>query len=61
MIDLAIRCREVLDWKRTGLLVDGELRRLASGMADIPERYRLDLAEKRTADEAMQFVIDANC
>lgn len=56
--DLKQRCQEILNWKRTGRLVDGAVRRLAASRTEIPEHYRLDIAEKQTADEAMQFVID---
>lgn len=55
--DLAERCQEILDWHATGLLVDGRLRRLAATMTFAPEHIRLDLAEKQTADEAMQRVV----
>lgn len=50
-------CQEILDWHRTGLLVDGEVRKLAASLTDIPENYRLSVAEKRIADAAMMYVI----
>lgn len=59
MTDLANRCREVLEWQRTGLLLQGgALYRLAATLTNIPEHYRLNLAEKQTADEAMRFIAD---
>lgn len=57
MSDLKKRCEEVLDWHRTGLLIDGALRELAARMPSAHEHERLRIAENRTADEAMRFVI----
>lgn len=54
--NLAVRCREFLDWKNTGLLVDGEQRKLAASLENIPNVYRLTIAENQTATEAMQEV-----
>jgi len=62
--DLKQRCREVLDWQKTGLLHGGNggrLRALADRLGKeqkIPEHYQLTLAEKITQDEAMQYVVD---
>ena len=62
--DLKQRCREVLDWQKTGLLHGGNggrLRALAKRLGEerkIPEHYQLTLAEKITQDEAMQYVVD---
>lgn len=57
--DLGARCREVLEWHRTGLLIgNGALRRLAASLSEVPEKYRLDVAEKITADEAMRLVAE---
>lgn len=62
--DLKQRCHEVLEWQKTGLLnggTGGQLRALAEKLGEeqnVPVRYRLTLAEKITADEAMQYVLD---
>jgi hypothetical protein len=59
--DLAARCREILEWNATGLLHGGEggaLRAYAETLTDIPENYRLTLAQKKTEDEAMRFVVE---
>jgi hypothetical protein len=59
---LADRCRDVLEWKRTGLLLDGALRAFAAKL-DVDDPFGVDLAlgvaEKQTAEEAMRFVIAA--
>lgn len=56
--DLVARCREVLDWKRTGTLKGEALRSLAEReWRAKDERNELRLAETQTADEAMAFVI----
>jgi hypothetical protein len=59
--DLVARCKEVLDWHRTGLLnggKGGQLRALAAQIeaSGMPDHYALTLAEKQTADEAMKLV-----
>lgn len=61
MDDLAERCREILEWKNTGLLqggAGGKLRAYAASLTDVPEDYRLAVAEKNTGDEAMRFVVE---
>ena len=61
MSDLAARCREILEWNATGLLhggAGGALRAYAETLTDIPEYYRLTLAQKKTEDEAMRFVVE---
>lgn len=59
MDDLVARCREVLEWHRTGLLLQGgALHRLAGRLTNIPEIYRLSVAEKQTADEAMAAIVE---
>lgn len=55
--DLAERCCEVLNWKRTGVLTGDKLRALAATMPD--RDHALRLAETQTADEAMRYVIMA--
>ena len=56
--DLVKRCKEILEWHQTGYLaVDGELRRFADSLENIPEKYRLDIAERKTSEEAMQYII----
>jgi hypothetical protein len=60
--DLVARCKEVLDWHRTGLLnggTGGQLRALAAQIeaSGMPDHYALTLAEKQTADEAMKLVV----
>lgn len=57
MGDLAKRCQEILDWKHSGLLVDGELRKLAAALENVPDTYRLLVAENQTATEAMQEIV----
>lgn len=58
--DLVERCREILEWKSTGLLArDGALRRFAASLSDVPERNRLTVAQGLTTAEAMQHVIEA--
>lgn len=54
--DLATCCQEILEWRRTGTLVDGKVRKLASGL-NAPSLYQLDIAEKMVADAAMKYVI----
>jgi hypothetical protein len=56
--DLVQRCREVLNWKRTGVLHGDALRRLAaSEWRHKDERNELRLAETQTADEAMEMIV----
>lgn len=60
MDDLAERCREILEWNATGLLnggAGGKLRAYAESLTDIPEHYRLTLAQKKTEDDALRFVV----
>ena len=52
---LAQRCLEVLEWKRTGLLADGELRKYAEKAPHAEEYQRLMWAESKTAEEAMKL------
>lgn len=52
-------CQEILDWHKTGFLIDGEVRKLAASLTEIPENYRLAVAEKRIADAAMLYVINS--
>jgi hypothetical protein len=54
---LATRCAEVIAWRTTGLLADGELRKLAEKAPHREEHQRLMWAESVTTDEAMRFVI----
>lgn len=56
MEDLVVRCKEILEWRRTGLLTDGAVRRLAASLTHIPEHYRLSVAENQTAEDAMKIV-----
>jgi len=61
MSDLAQRCREIIEWRKTGLLHHGEggaLRQFAENLENIPEYSRLEIAEHHTVLEAMQFVVD---
>jgi hypothetical protein len=56
--DLVARCREVLNWKRSGVLHGDALRRLAaSEWRHKDERNELRLAETQTADEAMEMIV----
>lgn len=57
MGDLAKRCQEILDWKSSGLLVDGELRKLAAALEKVPDTYRLPVAENQTTTEAMKEIV----
>lgn len=59
LLALAERCREIREWHRTGLLCDGEIRKLAERMPVAMEHAKLHLAETKTAEEAMDFVIRA--
>lgn len=57
--DLAERCKEVLDWHRTGLLPGDKLRALADTLNEhIPDHQRLHIEEDKTAAEAMHYVIE---
>lgn len=54
--DLVQRCREIREWKNTGLLKqDGALVALAKTLK-VPEIYRLRVAEDNTTAEAISFV-----
>lgn len=62
--ELADRCRDVLEWKKTGLLPDGALRALAKKLDEtVDDPFGVDLAlrvaEKQTAEESMRFVLAA--
>lgn len=58
MSDLTQRCREVLEWHRTGLLPpDAALRALAKTMPQSEEHSRLRAAEDETARQAMRWVM----
>jgi len=58
--DLLARCREVLDWKNTGLLVDGALREYAKTMPHSSEHQQLRAAEDCTAEAAMRVLLSAS-
>ena len=58
MDDLVARCQEIIDWHKTGILVDGRLREFAKTMPHAEEHQRLRGAEGRTAEDAMKFVIN---
>lgn len=56
--DLLQRCREVLEWDRTGKLdQSGALLALAKTMPTNDEGQNLRLAEDRTTKDAMKFVV----
>lgn len=55
--NLVQRCREILEWDKTGQLRNGAVRELVSTMPPADEFINLSLAEDRTAREAMEFVI----
>lgn len=54
--NLVACCQEVLDWRRTGFLIDGELRKFADGL-NVPPHSKLDVAEKLVTDAAMKYVV----
>jgi len=54
--DLVERCREILQWQNTGVLSGMKLRELAKTL-QAPEHTQLMLAEKMTANEAMNYVL----
>lgn len=58
--ELAVKCAEILDWHRTGILVGGEVRKEAKKFTDqgIMEHTALRIAETQIAEQAMRFVID---
>lgn len=58
--ELAIKCAEILDWHRTGVLVDGEVRKEANKFVEqgLLEHTALHIAETQIAAQAMRFVID---
>jgi len=54
--DLAERCRELVEWKKTGLLhggSGGKLREFARSLEYVPAAERLRVAETMTIDEAL--------
>lgn len=59
--DLVKRCKELLEWNRTGLLAGGNggaIRELAAKLeAQIGSNYALSLAESQTKEEAMREVV----
>ncbi|QPF81712.1 hypothetical protein IC762_12510 [Bradyrhizobium genosp. L] len=59
--DLVQRCRELLDWSKTGLLNGGSggaLRTYADRLAEnIGEHYALSVAEVQTKDDAMGALV----
>ena len=55
--NLRERCKEILDWHKTGLLKEnGCIRKLANDLAG-PEMVRLNNAEYQTNKEAMEYVL----
>jgi hypothetical protein len=56
--DLVQRCKEAVEWQHTGLLRDGALRKLAETMPATEKWMQLRMAESKTADQAMRFVIE---
>lgn len=58
MRDLKARCAEILGWQRTGVLRGDALRSYADQRYP-GEVHKLMMAERDTAREAFQFVIDA--
>lgn len=61
MNNLAERCAEILEWRKTGYLHGGEggvLRKYAETLTDIPEHSRINIAEHHTILEAMRYVVD---
>lgn len=57
-LNLIARCKEILNWQRTGILTGDTLREMAEGLAG-HTRGDLRIAEAETAREAMRFVVDA--
>jgi hypothetical protein len=59
--DLGVRCQELLDWSKTGLLAGGKggaVRALADRLREtVGDHYALSLAESQTKDDAMRFVV----
>ena len=59
--DLVQRCRELLDWSKTGLLnggKEGALRAYADRLKEkIGEHYALNVAESNTKNEAMRELV----
>ncbi len=55
--NLVQRCREILEWDKTGQLRNGAVRELVSTMPPADEFINLSIAEDRTAREAMAFVV----
>lgn len=56
--DLTQRCREVLEWHKTGLLPDGALRAHAARIeAPLRDHEKLRYAEDQTAAQAMRLLI----
>jgi hypothetical protein len=54
--DLRQRCREILEWQQTGILVDGALRKLAASRPEVPSHLRLTVAQNATEVEAMTLL-----
>lgn len=59
ILNLAQRCREILDWHKRGVLADdGELRRFADGIsADFTDDQRLQMAEDKTKKAALRTIV----
>jgi hypothetical protein len=55
--NLVDRCKETIEWQKTGILKGDALKNLAETIPNRP--YRLQLAEKKTWEEAMLFVLRA--
>lgn len=59
--DLVLRCRELLEWSATGLLVGGNggaIRALAERLKEsVGEHYALSVAESQTKDDAMRAIL----
>lgn len=59
--DLVQRCKEIIDWSKTGLLAGGSggsVRALAERLqSKVGEAYALRVAEDQTKDDAMREII----
>ena len=52
-------CREIIGWKKTGVLTGDLLRELADKHFAVQEHHALPLAEEAVKTAALQFAIDA--
>lgn len=56
--NLRERCRELLEWKRTGLLKQGgAIQALAATLTEFDDLHRISQAERQTLEEAAKFVV----